>query len=509
VTPSLRTQTPGRASGTRLAGALILAAALGAPAALAAQEPAPAAAPAALTLDEAVALAQRNNPDLLAQQNDRRVARATTRAARFDFLPSASIGTSFGYTAPGQRRFSYTLSRDEPDYYTSSYSLGLSYALNGAKLVQPAIARAQQRATEQRIVGAEANLGAQVAQQYLSVLQGQEAVAQAEREVARTEEHQRLAQARLDVGAGTPLDVRRAEVQKGQAQVSLLQARNTLATATFALGELMGVDVRPGARLTSEFALFQPQWDADALVAQAVANNPNLSAARSQAGAARTGVRAAQSSYLPSLNLNVGWNGSSYRVGNIDPLVEQGIAGAQQQVDACLQGNQLAALLGNPTQDCGRFSFTEAQIRQQVREQNSGYPFDYERQPMNASLSISLPIFTGLSRHQQVEQARAAAEDAEYQVRAQELQVRGEVNTALQNLRTAYETAQLQDQVIRTASEELRLASERFRFGAASSVEVTDAQANLAEAERARIDAVYNFHKSLAALEALVGQPLR
>jgi outer membrane protein len=38
---------------------------------------------------------------------------------------------------------------------------------------------------------------------------------------------------------------------------------------------------------------------------------------------------------------------------------------------------------------------------------------------------------------------------------------------------------------------------------------VTDALTSLREAERARIDAVYNFHKSLAALEALVGRSLR
>lgn len=59
------------------------------------------------------------------------------------------------------------------------------------------------------------------------------------------------------------------------------------------------------------------------------------------------------------------------------------------------------------------------------------------------------------------------------------------------------------------ATEELRLAQERFRFGAANSIEVTDAQTNLAQAEQARIDAVYNFHKTLAALEALVGRSLR
>jgi hypothetical protein len=45
--------------------------------------------------------------------------------------------------------------------------------------------------------------------------------------------------------------------------------------------------------------------------------------------------------------------------------------------------------------------------------------------------------------------------------------------------------------------------TERFRFGAATSVEVTDAQTNLAQAEIEKIDAAYNFHQSLAALEAL------
>ena len=79
----------------------------------------------------------------------------------------------------------------------------------------------------------------------------------------------------------------------------------------------------------------------------------------------------------------------------------------------------------------------------------------------------------------------------------------------MRNLEAAYQTALLQEQVRENAAEELRLAQERFRFGAASSVEVTDAQTNLAQAERDQIDAVYNFHKALAALEALVGQPPR
>ena len=79
----------------------------------------------------------------------------------------------------------------------------------------------------------------------------------------------------------------------------------------------------------------------------------------------------------------------------------------------------------------------------------------------------------------------------------------------MRNLEAAYETALLQQRIVERSTEELRLAQERFRFGAANSIEVTDAQTNLGQAEQAQIDAVYNFHKTLAALEALVGRSLR
>jgi outer membrane protein len=101
------------------------------------------------------------------------------------------------------------------------------------------------------------------------------------------------------------------------------------------------------------------------------------------------------------------------------------------------------------------------------------------------------------------------ASDAELAVRAQQQRLELDVRTGVLNAQTAFRTAELQRQVAENAAEELRLARERFRLGAANSLEVTDAQTRLSEAERAVIDSVYMYHKSLAALEALVGHPLR
>lgn len=496
----------------RQTGALVFVAvaALGTP--LAAQQTAP--QQGGLTIEEAITTARTANPDMLAQRNDQRGTRAALRAARADlYLPSANAQADFGYTGKGVQRFGSEVFGVRPQYYSSGYYVGIGYELSGAKLMQPRIARAQENATARRVEGFEANMVSQVAQQYLTALQAGELAEQAVLEVARALEHERIAKARLEVGAGTPLDVRRAEVQRGQAEVALLQQRNAHATEVLRLGLAMGRSIPADTRLVSTFTLFEPRWTAEQLIEMAQANNPNLASARANASAARTGIRAARSQYLPTVSVNAGFRGSVYSAGNLTPLYDNALGSTGARFQGCQQGNQLATLLGQPQRDCSEFDIRNPavadSVRGAVKDANPSFPFGYERQPLAAGLTFSLPIFNGLQRERRIEEARVGAQDAELQLRMQELQLRTNVETALLSLRTAYGAAQLQEQVVQRAMEELRLAQERFRLGATSSVEVTDALTSLREAERARIDAVYNFHKSLAALEALVGRNLR
>lgn len=464
-------------------------------------------------MDQAIRIARENNPTYLQQTNDVGVARSSVRAAYGSLLPRLSVSNSYGYTAQGEARFGTVEFGAQPESYSSSYSANMNLSLDGSTLLQPSVQRAQRRATERSVEGAGASLDAQVAQQYLTVLQSRELVAQAEAEVARTLEYVRLAEARLEVGAGTPLDVQRAQVQHGQAEVSLVQARNTADIAAITLGQLVGTPLDPSIELTSNFTIFQPTWTPAELVDMALSTNPSLLAAEATANAARTNVRAARTSYLPSLNFSVGLTGYVNEAGNVDGLIDQQIAGLGQQFSNCQTNNQLMDLIGQPSANCSLFDPNDPAVvsglRNRIESQNSGWPFDYRRQPLSASVSISLPIFDGFSRQLQIDQAKASAADARHMVRQEDLRLRQEVAAAVRNLETAYETALLQERVVASATEELRLAQERFRFGAANSIEVTDAQTNLGQAEQARIDAVYNFHKSLAALEALVGRSLR
>ena len=172
--------------------------------------------------------------------------------------------------------------------------------------------------------------------------------------------------------------------------------------------------------------------------------------------------------------------------------------------------NQLYRRLADPlpTRDCTMLAFTDAQ-RNQIVAQNEAFPFDFTRQPASASISLSLPLFQGLSRERQLEAARVQRSDAELQVREQQLALTADLTIAVRAVATAYRSAEIEARNRRVAAEQLRLAGERYRLGAISFVDLVDAETVKAEADQAYVNAVYAYHDAAAALETVVGAELR
>jgi outer membrane protein len=469
--------------------------------------------PSALTLEEALRLSREHNPDFLIQGRELESAEIEAREAWGDLLPTANITNSYGLQTSGERRFGDVVLGDRPEILSSSYNFGVSLSLNGSTLLRPRQAQREVRASEARTEGAGMGLRAEVTDAYLAGLQADAEVSQARAELERTLLNVREAQARVDVGAATPLDVRRTEVQHGQAEVRLVQVENQAASARVALARLLGLGLPDDVALTTSFDLFEPHLEVEELVGLALDGNPVLQVSRLTADVAEGNIRAARTQYLPSLTLSASVNASVFQAGTLAPLVDERLGQQQGRFMGCVQDNRIRELLGDPPQDCGALNPADpgvvSEIERQVRAENRGFPFSYNRQPWNLSLSLSLPLFTGLSRGRQVEQARISHANAREQVRSEELRLRAEVSQAARSLETAFRTVELQGRVREISSEELRLAQERFRLGLASSIEVADAQANLSQAERDEITAVYEFHRSAAALEALVGRPIR
>lgn len=466
-----------------------------------------------LSLEEALQLAERFNPDFRIQSSQEEVADRQVRAARGDLLPSLSVSNSYGYQASGERRVGSIFLGSQPDYYSSSYGMNLSYSLNGASLLRPALVAAEADAARARLRGAAQGLRAEVTNAYLTVLQGDAQVVQALTALERTRLTVRQASAQAEVGSATPLDVRRAEVQEGQAEVQLIQSRGQARAARLSLERILGVSLAQAVELTTEFSGDLVALDVESLLAQALDDNPVVRATRFSERASSVGARSARTAFLPNLSFSAGYSGSIFVAGDTEPLIVGELASQAGRFQACLEDNRIRALLGDAPRDCQGLNPglppVEAAIRQRVNDQNSGYPFNYRRQPLSLSVSLSLPVFTAGQRRRAVEQAELELTNVREQLRSEELRLRAEVATAVQNVETSRQIVALQERIRGTASEELRLAQERFRLGLASSIEVADAQANLSQAERDEIGARYEFQRTIAALEALIGGSLR
>lgn len=469
---------------------------------------------ATLTLDDAIALALRNNPGYLQQANDVGAADWAVRSAYGALMPMASASTSYSYTAEGGQRFgNFTGSElglaTATDYHATSYGLNMNMRVSGSSLFAPRQAQSQRRATIANIEAAGFTLRTAVTRQYLAVKRAQDGVVLAEQELGRSAENLRLAQARVDVGAAIPMEAQQAEIERGRSEVALLQARNLVETERLRLSQQLGVELPAGTELTTTFAVREVPWTLAELQSMATAAHPELSAARAAEEAAEAGVRMARSAYLPSLNLSAGvLNGFARRAGNSDYLVQQQRAAAMSQMQNCDLMNRISAGLSSPLPntpaDCSAFLPTPAE-EQDIRDSNR---FDFSNDPFSASISISLPIFDGFSRERQVEQARVARADATLRLRAEQTRIHTEVATALNTAETGRRSAELEARNVELAEQQLLLARERYRVGVASYIELQEAETLRARADRAWLSAIYQFHENLAALEAAVGRSL-
>ena len=158
--------------------------------------------------------------------------------------------------------------------------------------------------------------------------------------------------------------------------------------------------------------------------------------------------------------------------------------------------------------DCAALQITDAN-RHAILAANDAFPFGFESIPFQATLSVSLPIFSGFSRERQVSEAANALQDAEHFRRGEELRLRADVRSAYDGLMTAFNVAQVEERNREVAAEQLELSRQRYALGADNFLVLLDAERTMAEGERAYLDGLYAFHIELANLESAVGQRLR
>lgn len=471
--------------------------------------------PSSLSLADALEIARSSNPGFQQTRNDAALSDWNLRQAWGQLLPSASASFGMSWQGSGEQQFgTLTLGdlgfTEQPSYYFSNYRIGLSYDLSWARLVGPRQSRAERRATLAQIDVAESQLSTQVTNAYVDVLRQEEAVLVATQQLENARINLRLAQGQLAVGSVTPIDVGQAEVQVGRAEVTVLQVDNQLSTARMRLLQLLGLPVQQAFDATTGFELSEPTWTLEELVESAQTGNPDLRWRRQSTVAAEIGVSSAKSAYLPTLSVQTGWSGFSREASSVDYQIAQAQAQVASTITSCVRTNEIYSRLTPPLPpiDCSQIAFTDEQ-RAAIVSANDQFPFGFVGSPPSVGLTLSIPIFQGLSRQRNLEAARIQRDDVVEQVREQELALEADLSIGLANVRTLYRSALLEERNRELADQQLRLAQERYQLGAATFLELVEAQTTLTQAEADRISAIYAYHDAVTNLEALIGASLR
>jgi outer membrane protein len=264
------------------------------------------AAPAwAQTLQEAIGLAYRTNPSLLAQRANQRALDESIVQARAGLRPTLNVTVSGDYV----RDYSDAPFGD-PDSDSSAASIGLSQTLWSAGRIGHGItaAEAEILAGRENLRDIEQSVLASVIQAYADVIRDMEILRIRQANLTVLQRQLEEASARFEVGEITRTDVAQSEARLAQSEADLAngQAQLSVSRAAYAAvvgqapGDLAPMPVLPGVPA-----------DFDTALEVAMVDNPGIRGAAWSLRAAEANVAAARSEYLPSVRATAAYGGSN------------------------------------------------------------------------------------------------------------------------------------------------------------------------------------------------------
>ena len=404
-----------------------------------------------LTLDQAVALALKQNTTAQIAVIQAAEAVQDKNVARAALLPQSSLESSdsirrtnleanLGVRIPGfpQHVGPIQVFQAGPSFSAPVFDLTLWRRYQAEKLLAN-VAKANSLSTREQVI-------LLVVSQYIGTLRD---VATVQAATSRVELAQALYDQAADLqkeGVGTGIDTLRANVELQNEKQRLLEAETNRETSLYALSRLLNLDPRQTIELSDSLSYFDtPQPEVNGSIEQALSERQEWKALNDQIKAARAQKQQAWDSRLPALRADGDW---------------------------AYQGTRL----------------------------NNGIPtYNYE-------LALSMPLFTG--GRIRAETTRADLEIRRLQQQQDDLrnQIGLDVKTALINLKSAKNEVQVANLGVQLSKEEVDQARDRFRAGVANNIEVIQAQDSLARANDNQIAALYRFNQARADLARSVGK---
>ncbi len=421
-----------------------------------------AALPAAaepLSRAQAVARALERNPSVLRSFADRDGLRGRAKQAKADALPEVNVyGAFLRYQDPG---FFNSPNIDEfPPEILQAFrpiasNLWDGYASVRQTLWSFSLGKAIRAAGHAEHLG-DANVSAarqdvalRAVFAYNAHLLALEQVKVAEKVVRQKEKQLEMARNRRGAGVATDLEVLRFEVDLANARTTLLRLRGA---ADLARGDLNAVMVEPTdtpIEPTDTLEFLETVADQQEVVREAIASRPEVKA--------------------------VAWSEKIY-----DEAIGIYQADMRPRLDLS-----------------GAYGWS-------VRETPSFFEPNYKK--WNLAVTLKIPVFDGWRTAGKVAQARADRAKVAQDRVALETLIDLEAKQAVDRLRVAASVFHATELNVTQARKVLEMTEANYRLGAATPLDVIDAQAAFTQAEWGRIEALHAHANARSGLRYVMGQ---
>lgn len=409
------------------------------------------------TLEECIDYALEHNIEIKRQELGVDDSETGLSESRWDYAPSLSAGTSYSISS------GRVLDQTTYEFIENNVVGSSSASVSGSMQVFSGMrrhyalkkAKASMKASLADLESFRQDVELNVTAAYLQILCDQENLASAREMVSMLESQMEKIQTMVELGRVTEADLLQIRSQHYAALNDVAAAEGQCRLSKMELCQLLEIQdwedfaIEPIEADKYEGMQLFPSTDSIA-----VESRPEYRSAEAGVEVARRNLQIARSSYYPTLSLSAGY-GTSY-------------SGARQKA------------VQNPD---GTYRYEAYPFFRQYLDNGSSY----------LSLSLNIPIFSGMSARNSVRRAKNARLDAQYTLQAVRKQLSREYEQALIEYQTScrqYETAREQ---LAYAEEAARMMTEKYNLGKTDFSSWNTAMTELAKAKYATNNVAYTL----------------
>jgi len=410
--------------------------------------------PKVYTLQECIETALERNYQVRSAYNILAAARGGMWQAWGALLPRVGSNLDYYETWAGVPRINPYTGRPytkKATYYSANLSINQVIFNGGYNWFNIAYQKNSKRSAEHSFRYTKQSLILEVKEKYFALLKAKMLLEIQRDAVKRGEEQLKVAESRYELGAASLSDVLKAKVSYGNDRLELLTAENNYKLAQSDLNYVLNQDVNTPIEVVETLTSPEVTYTYEGALRIALENNPSYRKAEYDLAGAKNLSWMAHSGWWPTLS----W-------------------GVTHSADA--------------TTSSDLFKF---------KQENATYTV-YAR--------LSFSIFENFQRKTNVSDAKFNLRTQKENLENTKNAVALEIRQAFLNIEVAAEKLKLMEESVASAEEDLNLAKEKYNLGAATILELLDAEVSYKQATSSQVEALFDHNLAVSSLEKAVGK---